>query len=70
MAPLYGGSTWPSVGHAKRARRPRGDHPLVRAELSLHRQVLGFAPADEIEPLEIRFLDEWRVAAPARGGHR
>jgi dipeptidyl aminopeptidase/acylaminoacyl peptidase len=34
------------------------------AELSFYGQVFGFAPADEIEPIEIRFLDEWR----ARGG--
>ncbi len=34
------------------------------AELSFYGQVFGFTPADEIEPIEIQFLDEWR----ARGG--
>jgi len=33
------------------------------AELSFYGQVFGFTPADEIEPLEIRFLDEWRAGA-------
>ena len=30
------------------------------AELSFYAQVFGFEPADAIERLEIRFLDEWR----------
>ena len=32
------------------------------AELSFYGQVFGFTPADEIEPLEINFLDEFRAA--------
>jgi dipeptidyl aminopeptidase/acylaminoacyl peptidase len=31
------------------------------AELSFYAQVFGFEPADAIEPVEIRFLDEWRA---------
>jgi dipeptidyl aminopeptidase/acylaminoacyl peptidase len=31
------------------------------AELSFYAQVFGFEPADPIEPIEIRFLDEWRA---------
>ena len=31
------------------------------AELSFYAQVFGFTPADDIEPLEIVFLDEWRA---------
>lgn len=31
------------------------------AELSFYGQVFGFTPADEIEPLEINFLDEFRA---------
>jgi dipeptidyl aminopeptidase/acylaminoacyl peptidase len=30
------------------------------AELSFYGQVFGFEPADDVERLEIRFLDEWR----------
>jgi dipeptidyl aminopeptidase/acylaminoacyl peptidase len=30
------------------------------SELSFYAQVFGFEPADPIEPIEIRFLDEWR----------
>ena len=47
----------------------RGRDAIIRsfgAELSFYGQVFGFAPADEIEPIEIRFLDEFRTAA-ARG---
>jgi dipeptidyl aminopeptidase/acylaminoacyl peptidase len=33
------------------------------AELSFYAQVFGFEPADDIEPLEIQFLDEMQVAA-------
>ncbi|NJD28121.1 MAG: S9 family peptidase [Chloroflexi bacterium] len=31
------------------------------AELSFYAQVFGFTPADDIEPLAIQFLDEWRA---------
>ena len=34
----------------------------ISAELSFYGQIFGFTPADEIEPLEINFLDEWRAA--------
>jgi dipeptidyl aminopeptidase/acylaminoacyl peptidase len=34
----------------------------VGAEMSFYGQIFGFTPADDIEPLEIRFLDEWRAA--------
>jgi dipeptidyl aminopeptidase/acylaminoacyl peptidase len=34
------------------------------AELSFYAQVFGFTPADDIEPLEIQFLDEWRARGP------
>lgn len=43
----------------------RGRDAIIRsfgAELSFYGQVFGFTPADEIEPIEIRFLDEFRVA--------
>jgi dipeptidyl aminopeptidase/acylaminoacyl peptidase len=33
------------------------------AELSFYAQVFGFEPADDIEPLEIQFLDEMPVAS-------
>ncbi|HEX5588746.1 MAG TPA: prolyl oligopeptidase family serine peptidase [Candidatus Limnocylindrales bacterium] len=33
------------------------------AELSFYGQVFGFTPADDIEPVEITFLEEWRAAA-------
>ena len=45
----------------------RGREAIIRsfgAELSFYGQVFGFSPADAIEPLEIKFLAEWR----ARGG--
>lgn len=45
----------------------RGRDAIIRsfgAELSFYGQVFGFQPADDIEPVPIRFLDEWRV----RGG--
>lgn len=40
------------------------------AELSFYAQVFGFEPADSIERLEIRFLDEWRARGkrPQREG--
>jgi dipeptidyl aminopeptidase/acylaminoacyl peptidase len=41
----------------------RGHDAIVRsfgAELSFYAQVFGFEPADDIEPLEIQFLDEAR----------
>ncbi|MCI0583698.1 MAG: prolyl oligopeptidase family serine peptidase [Chloroflexi bacterium] len=44
----------------------RGRDAIIRsfgAELSFYGQVFGFTPADDIEPLEIRFLDEWRAGA-------
>ena len=44
----------------------RGRDAIIRsigAELSFYGQVFGFTPADDIEPVEIRFLDEWRAAA-------
>ncbi|MEW5990726.1 MAG: prolyl oligopeptidase family serine peptidase [Chloroflexota bacterium] len=43
----------------------RGRDAIIRsigAELSFYGQVFGFTPADDIEPIEIRFLDEWRAA--------
>ena len=50
----------------------RGREAIIRsfgAELSFYGQVFGFTPADEIEPVEIRFLDEWRstTGGPAAG---
>jgi dipeptidyl aminopeptidase/acylaminoacyl peptidase len=42
----------------------RGRDAILRSfggELSFYAQVFGFAPADAIEPVEIRFLDEWRA---------
>lgn len=45
----------------------RGRDAIIRsvgAEFSFYGQVFGFTPADEIEPLEIKFLDEFR-APPA-----
>jgi dipeptidyl aminopeptidase/acylaminoacyl peptidase len=47
----------------------RGRDAIIRsfgAELSFYGQVFGFAPADEVEPIEIKFLAEFRTAA-ARG---
>lgn len=44
----------------------RGRDAIIRsigAELSFYGQVFGFTPADEIEPVEIKFLDESRAAA-------
>ena len=44
----------------------RGHDAIIRsfgAELSFYAQVFGFEPADDIEPLEIQFLDESRVRA-------
>jgi dipeptidyl aminopeptidase/acylaminoacyl peptidase len=32
------------------------------AELSFYGQIFGFTPADDITPLEVNFLDEWRAA--------
>ena len=49
---------YPGEDHGFRGQRR--DHPLVRGELSFYAQVFGFEPADEIEPLEIQFLDEAR----------
>ena len=51
----------------------RGRDAIIRsfgAELSFYGQVFGFTPADEIEPLEIKFLGEIsrgcrRVVRPA-----
>jgi dipeptidyl aminopeptidase/acylaminoacyl peptidase len=45
----------------------RGRDAIIRsfeAELSFYGQVFGFTPADDFEPIEIRFLDEWRAARP------
>lgn len=42
----------------------RGRDAIIRsfgAELSFYGQVFGFTPADEIEPIEIRFLEEFRA---------
>jgi dipeptidyl aminopeptidase/acylaminoacyl peptidase len=42
----------------------RGRDAIIRsfeAELSFYGQVFGFTPADDVEPIEIRFLDEWRA---------
>ena len=33
----------------------------VSSELSFYGQVFGFTPADDIEPIEVKFLDEWRA---------
>jgi dipeptidyl aminopeptidase/acylaminoacyl peptidase len=44
----------------------RGHDAIIRsfgAELSFYAQVFGFEPADDIEPLEIQFLDEARKRA-------
>jgi dipeptidyl aminopeptidase/acylaminoacyl peptidase len=44
----------------------RGRDAIIRsfgAELSFYAQVFGFEPADDIEPLEIQFLDEARKSA-------
>jgi dipeptidyl aminopeptidase/acylaminoacyl peptidase len=44
----------------------RGKDAIIRsfgAELSFYAQVFGFEPADDIEPLEIQFLDEARATA-------
>ncbi|HTK44151.1 MAG TPA: prolyl oligopeptidase family serine peptidase [Patescibacteria group bacterium] len=44
----------------------RGHDAIIRsfgAELSFYAQVFGFEPADDIEPLEIQFLDEARKSA-------
>jgi dipeptidyl aminopeptidase/acylaminoacyl peptidase len=44
----------------------RGRDAIIRsfgAELSFYAQVFGFEPADAVEPLEIQFLDDARVAA-------
>jgi dipeptidyl aminopeptidase/acylaminoacyl peptidase len=35
------------------------------AEVSFYAQVFGFTPADRVDKLDIRFLDEWRAK---RGG--
>jgi dipeptidyl aminopeptidase/acylaminoacyl peptidase len=40
----------------------------IGAELAFYGQVFGFTPADEIEPLEIKFLDEWRAASEVAAG--
>ena len=48
----------------------RGRDAIIRsfgAELSFYGQVFGFTPADDIEWLEIRFLDEWRESGATRG---
>ena len=39
-----------------------------RAELSFYAQVFGFEPADDIEPVEIQFLEESRRRADADDG--
>jgi dipeptidyl aminopeptidase/acylaminoacyl peptidase len=44
----------------------RGHDAIIRSfggELSFYAQVFGFEPADDIEPLEIQFLDEARARA-------
>ena len=44
----------------------RGRDAIIRsfgAELSFYAQVFGFEPADPVEPLEIQFLDEAKVAS-------
>jgi dipeptidyl aminopeptidase/acylaminoacyl peptidase len=49
----------------------RGRSAIIRsigAELAFYGQVFGFSPADKIEPLEIKFLDEWRAATAAAPG--
>ena len=43
----------------------RGREAIIRSvgsELSFYGQIFGFTPADTIEPLEIKFLNEWRAA--------
>ncbi|TAK01710.1 MAG: S9 family peptidase [Chloroflexota bacterium] len=45
----------------------RGRDAIIRsfgAELSFYGQIFGFTPADEVEAVEIRFLDEWRASRP------
>lgn len=47
----------------------RGRDAIIRsfgAELSFYGQVFGFTPADGIEPIEIRFLDEFRAGTATR----
>ncbi|HJW21440.1 MAG TPA: prolyl oligopeptidase family serine peptidase [Candidatus Limnocylindrales bacterium] len=50
---------WPGEDHGFRGREAIVGS--FGAELSFYAQVFGFEPADEIEPVEIRFLDEWRA---------
>ena len=48
----------------------RGHDAIIRsfgAELSFYAQVFGFEPADDIEPIEIQFLDESRSRASSEG---
>ncbi len=36
----------------------------IGAEFSFYGQIFGFTPADAVQPVEIRFLDEWRATRP------
>jgi dipeptidyl aminopeptidase/acylaminoacyl peptidase len=57
---------YPGEDHGFRSR-----DAIIRsfgAELSFYAQVFGFEPADEIEPLEIQFLDESRRRTADRDG--
>ena len=51
----------------------RGHDAIIRsfgAELSFYAQVFGFEPADDIEPLEIQFLAEFRSRDDGHDGDR
>jgi dipeptidyl aminopeptidase/acylaminoacyl peptidase len=56
---------YPGEDHGFRSR-----DAIIRsfgAELSFYAQVFGFEPADDIEPLEIQFLDEFRAQLETDG---
>ena len=52
---------WPGEDHGWRSRTAIVGS--FGAELSFYAQVFGYQPADAIEPVEIRFLEEWRAAS-------
>ena len=52
---------WPGEDHGWRSRTAIVGS--FGAELSFYAQVFGYQPADAIEPVEIRFLEEWRGAS-------
>ena len=54
---------YPGEDHGFRAK-----DSIIRSvcgELAFYAQVFGFQPADDIEPLDIQFLDEWRARTEA-----